>query len=280
VGVRSVWLWAARRRDASLTVAVVPQEADMSLVEDGLRTRSVPTSAKELGAEAMNARTAASDRRGVVARWVLALGALLLASAASVLIAVLNQPWFAFVNGLVGARETVARGLLFSSWLIVVGAPIVLWRPSTFGFQFGETRRHWRLVATTLIAAAGLTAVLLRAVGATPYSQASLFIESVVVPVTEELVFRGVLLTVLLVALSRLLDRRTALILAVAFDGIAFGLAHLANMTSLATAFVLAQATFAGVLGMGCAYLMARTRSIYPAIALHALVNAVVVVAS
>ncbi|HEX5825015.1 MAG TPA: CPBP family glutamic-type intramembrane protease [Candidatus Limnocylindrales bacterium] len=61
------------------------------------------------------------------------------------------------------------------------------------------------------------------------------------------------------------------------FDGIAFGLGHLANATSLAIGFVLGQAAFASVLGMACAYLMAKTRSVYPAMLLHAVVNAVVV---
>jgi membrane protease YdiL (CAAX protease family) len=225
-------------------------------------------------------RASAPAEPAWLARLLLTLGCLVLASAASVLVAFLNSPYFAFVNGLVEARETIARGMLFSSWLVLVTGPIVVWRPSAFGFRIGETRRHWRLVLVTVVAAAALTALLLRAVGATPYSDASLFIETVVVPVTEELAFRAVLLTGLLVALSRLHDARTALILAVTFDGVAFGLAHLANATSLASGFVLAQATFAGVLGMGCAYLMARTQSIYPAIALHAVVNAVVVIAS
>jgi membrane protease YdiL (CAAX protease family) len=125
-----------------------------------------------------------------------------------------------------------------------------------------------------------VTALVLKATGAIPYSDDSLFIESVVVPVTEELVFRAVLLTALIAALERIYDGPTALTLGVVFNGIAFGLAHLANMTSLASSFVIAQALFAGVLGMACAFVMARTRSVYPAIGLHAVVNAVVVIAS
>ena len=44
--------------------------------------------------------------------------------------------------------------------------------------------------------------------------------------------------------------------------------------------FVRDMATFASALGMACAFLMVRTRSVYPAMALHAAVNAVVVLAS
>jgi membrane protease YdiL (CAAX protease family) len=65
--------------------------------------------------------------------------------------------------------------------------------------------------------------------------------------------------------------------LAVIFDGIAFGLAHMANATDLELRFVLSQATFASFLGVGCAYLVVRTKSVYPAMLLHALVNGVVV---
>lgn len=218
--------------------------------------------------------------RGWPVRAFLTISSLVLASAASVLVALLNEPYFAILNGYVGAHETIARGLLFSSWLVLVGGTIVIWRPPAFGFRVGAICRQWRPLLATVIAAAVLTGLLLRVVGTTPYSEASLFIETVVVPVTEELVFRAVLLTGLLMVLGRLHTTRTALILAVAFNGIAFGLAHLANATSLANDFVLAQAAFAGVLGMGCAYLMARTRSVYPAMVLHAVVNMVVVVAS
>ena len=232
----------------------------------------------------MNTGIVAANPRAERPAWplrsALTVGCIVVASAASVLVALLNQPYFAFVNGFVDARETVARGVLFSSWLVLVGGGIAIWRPSAFGFRIGETRQHWRLVLLTLLGAAAVTAILLRAVGSTPYSDASLLIETVVVPVTEELVFRAVLLTALLFLLGRLYEANTALVLAVLVDGLAFGLAHLANATSLATGFVLGQAAFAGVLGAGCAYLMARTRSVYPAILLHGVVNAVVVIAS
>jgi membrane protease YdiL (CAAX protease family) len=207
----------------------------------------------------------------------LTLLCLLIACATSLLIALANTPWFEFVNGIVGARESVARSLVFSSWLLLLGGPLVAWRPKTFGFTLGETRRHWRLIGATLIVAAGLTALLLAATGQNPYSDASAFVEVGLVPFTEELVFRGVLLTALLLALGRLHDPRRALILAVAFDGLAFGVAHAANATSLGLSFVLSQVAFASVLGTACAWLMAKTRSVYPAMVLHGVVNAVVV---
>jgi membrane protease YdiL (CAAX protease family) len=44
--------------------------------------------------------------------------------------------------------------------------------------------------------------------------------------------------------------------------------------------FVIGQVAFASVLGVACAFLMTRTRSVYPAMLLHGVVNAVVVLAS
>ncbi len=192
-------------------------------------------------------------------------------------VARLNEPWFAFLNGYVDARETVARGLLFSSWLALVGGAIVVWRPEAFGFRMGDISRHGPLIVGTCVVAAIVTAVLITVIGGTPYDDASLFIETIVVPVTEELVFRAVLLTVLLGVFARLLRPRPATILAVLVNGLAFGLAHAANATSLASAFVIGQMAFAAGLGTACAALMVRTRSVYPAMLLHGVVNGVVV---
>jgi membrane protease YdiL (CAAX protease family) len=202
---------------------------------------------------------------------------LVLACGASLLVAVANVPYFEVVQRLVRADTAIPRALLFSSWLTLVGGAFVVWKPSTFGFQLGDIPRHWRLIAGVAAAAVAVTAVVIAVSGPTPYSDASLLVECLLVPFTEELVFRGVLLTALVVALGRLHPRPVALLLAVIFNGIAFGLAHMANATELELGFVVSQATFASFLGVGCAYLMVRTRSVYPAMFLHALVNGVVV---
>jgi membrane protease YdiL (CAAX protease family) len=203
---------------------------------------------------------------------------LLGACAWSMAVALANQPYFDLLNGFVGARDAVPRGLLFSSWLVLVGGVVLIWRPPAFGLRIGQVREHVPLIVGMTVVAALATAVILKLTGSTPYSDASLFIESVVVPFTEELVFRAVLLTVLLAALMRLHDASRATALAIVINGVAFGMAHLANATSIATSFVIAQAVFAAVLGGACAYLMVRTRSVYPPMVLHGVVNAVVVV--
>jgi membrane protease YdiL (CAAX protease family) len=215
-------------------------------------------------------------RTGVIV--ALTFGCLVLACGASLLIAVSNAAYFELLQRFVRVDTAIPRALLFSSWLLLVGGAVVVWRPRTFGLQFGDIGRHRRLITGVAAAAVAVTAVVIAVSGPTPYSDASLLVECVVVPVTEELVFRGVLLTALVVVLGRLHPRRAAALLAVLFDGIAFGLAHLANATEPEFGFVLSQATFASFLGVGCAYLVVRTRSVYPAMFLHALVNGVVVV--
>jgi membrane protease YdiL (CAAX protease family) len=202
------------------------------------------------------------------------------AVALSVAIAIANTVWFDIVNQFVGATTSVARGLVFSSWLLVIGLPIVVWRPRAFGFRRGDIGAHVGFVMAILVGSVAGTIALLRLVGSTPYSDASLFIEVVDVPLTEELVFRAVLLTALIAALGRLWPARTAIPLAILFDALAFGAAHLANLGANPSAFTFAHAAFATILGGLCALVLTRTRSVYPAILLHGAVNAAVVLAS
>jgi membrane protease YdiL (CAAX protease family) len=221
-----------------------------------------------------------SAQRRSARRVALTVAVAALAVATTFLVAALDSVWFDAVNRIAHLTDAVGRGLLFSSWLLVIGGAIVIWRPASWGLRLGETRRHLGLIAATGVGATVATIVILRLIGSTPYSDASLFIEAVDVPITEELVFRAVLLTVLLVVLRRLWAHRSATVLAIGIDAAAFGAAHLANLAATPTPFTIGQAAFATVLGGLCAFLMVRTRSVFPAMFLHAAVNATVVVAS
>lgn len=235
------------------------------------RDRSRPASIARVGWSARS--------RSLGARLCLSVAVCATAIVASLAVARLNSVWFDRVNGVLDLTGTVERGLLYSSWLLLVGGLVVFREPAAFGFQMGTVLRDGRLVGGALLAGAISTVAILRVVGPIPYSDASLFIEAVDVPVTEELVFRGVMLTALLATMTRIWDVRAALVLAVVIDGVAFGVAHLSNAATWNAVFVVGQSTFAAVLGTACAVLMVRTRSIYPAIALHGVVNAVVVIA-
>ncbi|HSK53002.1 MAG TPA: CPBP family intramembrane glutamic endopeptidase [Clostridia bacterium] len=213
------------------------------------------------------------------ARLGLTLGVVAAAFLGAWAVALANSAWFDLANSYVQARETVARGLVFSTWLVLVAAPFIVRDPAAFGLRFGLVRRRWREIAALTAGAAVVTWLLLRVTGATPYSEASLVIETVVVPVSEELLFRAVLLTLLLGAFARLHGIRLAVALAVVVNGLAFGTAHLANAATLDLTFVARQAAFASVLGVLCAIAMVRARSVLPAMLVHAAVNAVVVLA-
>lgn len=85
----------------------------------------------------------------------------------------------------------------------------------------------------------------------------------------EEIIFRGVILTLLLDKLS---ENKAILISAIAFAGI--HLLNLLNPNHQGMIWILAQVTWAFALGVMYAYLVIRINSILPAIILHYLINA------
>ncbi len=210
-------------------------------------------------------------------RWGLTAAAAAAAVAFTMAISLTNQPYFELVNGFVGAEESVARGAVYSSYLLLIGLAVVLWSPGAFGLGLGETLRRWRLVVGAMVGMAGLTTAVLLLISGTPYADARWENEVVIVPVTEELVFRGVLFTVLLAAMSRLHPPTTAAGLAIGTNAGAFALGHATNLLWLPASFVVPQVAYAAVIGAVAAVVMLKTRSVYPAILVHAAVNAVVV---
>jgi membrane protease YdiL (CAAX protease family) len=208
---------------------------------------------------------------------LLAAGALAATVVGCLGFALLNGAWFDVANGIVGLRDPIARAALFSAFPLVVGIAVVIRDPASFGLRIGDVGRHWRLIVGLTAAACAATAGLLALIGGTPYSDAALLVESGFVPVTEELIFRSVLLTALLAASAKFAAPGWIVTTAVVINGIGFGAGHLANAGSIDPVFAVGQAVFAAALGMACALLMVRTRSVYPAMLLHAAVNAVVV---
>ena len=227
----------------------------------------------------MTAAISFTARRRVTAgrRWALTTAAAVAAVAITMTIALTNKPYFDMVNRLIGADDPVARGAIYSSYLLLIGLAITLWRPGGFGLGLGDTIRRWRLVAAAVVGMAALTVVVLLVMSPTPYADASWINEVVIVPVSEELVFRAVLFSALLAAMSRLHPPATAALLAIGINAGAFGLGHAANLFWLPAAFVVPQVAYAVVIGLVAAFVMLKTRSVYPAILVHAAVNAVVV---
>jgi membrane protease YdiL (CAAX protease family) len=210
-------------------------------------------------------------------RWIWTAVVAVAAIAATMAVALTNQPYFELVNGWFGADDPLTRGALYSSYLLLIGSAVVARSAAAYGIRLGDTLTHWRTVVIAVGGMAALTTGVLLLVPTTPYADAHWVNEVVIVPVTEELVFRGVLVTTLLVVLSRLHRSSTAAALAVVIGAVAFALGHAANALSLPVSFVVAQVTYAVVIGLVAGTMMVRTRSIIPAILVHAAVNAVVV---
>lgn len=108
------------------------------------------------------ARPATARRRGALTTAVAVA-----AVAFTMAIALTNQPYFDAVNRLIGADDPVARGAIYSSYLLLIGLAITPWRPGAFGLGLGDTIRRWRLVAAAVVGMAALTAVVLSVVSPT-----------------------------------------------------------------------------------------------------------------
>ena len=171
-------------------------------------------------------------------------------------------------------------GVVSRAHLILVMVPFVLWRPRLFGFRIGQTRQHWRMLLVMLFANCGVIATYLWLTrSTTPYSGNQwLVTEVITVPLVEEAFWRGLVLTLLLLALRRIYPENTSNRLAAWFSGVAFGLLHAANaMAGVPLPFVALQTLNAAIWGVVYGFARTETGSVYPAMLLHAAMNLVVI---
>lgn len=87
----------------------------------------------------------------------------------------------------------------------------------------------------------------------------------------EEILLRGVCFTVLYAAWK---EKENALIKAAICQALIFGLAHYVNLTKAPFLEVSVQVTYSTLIGIGFAGVFAYSKSLWPAIALHTLINA------
>ncbi len=87
----------------------------------------------------------------------------------------------------------------------------------------------------------------------------------------EDLMLRGVCFAVLYSAWK---ERKNGLMLAAICQALVFGLAHYVNLTKAPFLEVSVQVTYATFIGLGFAGLVAYSRSLWPAIILHTIINA------
>ncbi len=178
---------------------------------------------------------------------------------------------FSRLSGALGERLSFPVG----TPALLLGAALTLWAPRRFGWQWGRTRQEARAVAVSLVAVVLVVAGFRLLAGQAPY--APTFAEVVVVPLGEEALFRGFVLTSLLCALGPRLGAGAATRWAVGISAVAFGIGHLGNLGYAPTGFVLVQALAAALFGVLAGWLRVRTDSLAGPVLLHAAMNAAAV---
>jgi membrane protease YdiL (CAAX protease family) len=139
--------------------------------------------------------------------------------------------------------------------------------------------RRWRLVLSTVVVNCGLVAAFLLLAGGTPYSGNQwLITEVVTVPVVEELLWRGLVFSIVAALLRGSVSKPSGSNLTAWLTGIAFGSLHAANaLAGVPLQFVAIQTLSAIVWGVLYGYLRARTDSVLPSMLSHAAMNLVVI---
>ena len=198
-----------------------------------------------------------------------------LAVGGALLFAVANSAWAGWIHARLASGSELVNGVAFSAFPMAVGLLVAAWAPNRFGLRLGSTLDRWRLIALLTLAMTAFAAAALALVGSNPFRGADLVVQVLAVPISEELVFRGVLFTLVLGGMLRLHRPGRALWLAVLISGVAFGVAHLNNLGSYDTTFVVLQAVYASILGCAAGWLRAATSSVLPPILMHAVVNLV-----
>jgi membrane protease YdiL (CAAX protease family) len=116
--------------------------------------------------------------------------------------AILNSAWADWIQARLATSSDLVNGLAFSAFPLVVGGLIVAASPRRFGIQLGTTLDRWRLVLLLTLATSAFAAAALTLIGSNPFRGANPIIQVLAVPLSEELVFRGVLFALVLGALS------------------------------------------------------------------------------
>ena len=157
-------------------------------------------------------------------------------------------------------------------WLFVA-LIVAAWSPRFFGYQTGEIFKHKKMLII-LTAIFLLVPISYRLIaGDTPFSTNTWFFEGIVVPIAEEGFFRGIIYAMMFTGFSEIYSQRNAEWNAIIISALSFAILHLANIGSYPTSFVIFQVFYSTIFGLLFGYSRMKTKSIYPAIVFHAILN-------
>lgn len=139
--------------------------------------------------------------------------------------------------------------------------------------RFSNWHSRWWLATAPLIIIAFLSLTSVNWHGLTLSYEAifAWLLTNVATGLFEEVLMRGLCFYVLLKAWGK---SKYGVYKAAFFQALIFGLAHLGNLYHMPTLDVIAQVTFATLIGIGFAGLVLLTKSLWPAIIVHTLINA------
>ena len=169
--------------------------------------------------------------------------------------------------------HTYINDIYSDAVLLFVAFMPVIWAPKFFGYQIGTIFKHWKMLSGMAAFFVGAPLLYRMIAGETPFGANTWFFEGVVVPLAEEGLMRGILFSLLLWTFKDMYKESTAGWLTVIFSTLIFSTAHLNNLGSYPSGFILFQVGFSAILGIAFGYTRMKSGSIYPAIILHALFN-------
>lgn len=200
---------------------------------------------------------------------------LAIACASSFLLALSTRFVYAFLRDRFNVTGKVYQDILFFSYFVWLGLLVTMGKPGLFGFHMGRCRRYWKLVLAVALFTGLSTSAYILLNGPTPYHGGILQLlpNLLLVPLGEEMIFRGILFVALLHFLDQLHPPKTSAALAILFSAIGFGLAHANNLFYNPIGFTLFQIFYSTVFGLVFGYVRYKTDSLYPPILFHAIMN-------
>jgi membrane protease YdiL (CAAX protease family) len=178
---------------------------------------------------------------------------------------------FSRLTGRIGEQVSLPVG----TGALVVGVALTVWAPGRFGWRWGRTGQHLRLLVGCVAGVVAIVTGFRALTGATPYTPS--VGELVIVPLGEEAVFRGFLLVILIGVFRRWLGDRSAVRWALVVSAVSFGVGHLGNLGYVPTSFVVVQVIAATLFGLLAGWVRVRTDSLFGPVLLHSAMNAAAV---